>query len=109
MWKDDGHSRALIPKGEPLALQIRPPWGHVLARCYENKEVTAEDAHDANPKKMICCGIRKYIEIWKSNCLENETCREKNGGLRHILENCYKELSNFFPLMSPKLHLVSGH
>ena len=78
MWKDDSCTHPFISKGDSSALQIRPPWGHVLIGCYRDNEVTAEDAHDANQKKDgIHCGIRKYIEIWKSGCLENETYCEK--------------------------------
>ena len=50
MWKDDGRGRPLIPKGEPLAFQIRPPWGHVLIGCYKDMKVTTEDAYVANQK-----------------------------------------------------------
>lgn len=35
----------LIPKGELLALQIRPPWAHVLVGHYRDKEVTNVGAH----------------------------------------------------------------
>ena len=48
MWKDDGHGQPLIPKGKPPAIQIRPPWGHVLDGHYVDKKVTTEDAYDAN-------------------------------------------------------------
>lgn len=42
MWKDDGYGHPLIPKGKPPALQIRPLWGHFLAKCYEDKKYYKE-------------------------------------------------------------------
>ena len=50
--EDDDHNRPLISKGKPLALQIRPPWGEVLAIGYKDKEMIVEDAHVANQKNM---------------------------------------------------------
>ena len=71
MWQGDDCVCLLIVKGEPPAPQIRPPWGHVLAGCYGDKEVIVEDALDANQKKDgIRGGTRKCIESWKSGCLE---------------------------------------
>lgn len=71
MWKDDGRGRPFILRGEPPALQIRPPWviGH-----YKDKELIVEDANKNTYN--IYGGIRKYLEIWENGCLENETCRE---------------------------------
>lgn len=31
---------------------MNPFWGHVLARHYEDKEMTFEDAHDTNYEEM---------------------------------------------------------
>lgn len=77
MWKEDGRGRPLIPKGEPHALHVIPPWGHFLVGHHEDKEMIVEDAHDARTKREeeeeICCGVMKYIEIWEKCCLENET------------------------------------
>ena len=39
MWKEDGHGRPHIPKDEPPALQIIPPWGQVLVGHYGDKEM----------------------------------------------------------------------
>ena len=76
MWRDNDRSCPLIPKGEPPTLQFRPPWGCVLVGCYRDTGVIAEDAHDANIKKMGCMALRMYIEISKSGCLEVETYHE---------------------------------
>ena len=57
MWKNDAQGCLFIPKGKPLALQIRPPWGHVLVGHYRNKEVIVEDAHDANNNNKKICSI----------------------------------------------------
>lgn len=46
MWKDDGCDHPLIPSGKLSALQIRPPWGHAIVKCYGDKEVIIKDSHD---------------------------------------------------------------
>lgn len=34
-----GHCCPVVPKGKPPALQIMPPWGHILTGCYKDNEV----------------------------------------------------------------------
>jgi len=106
MWKDDGRGRPLLPSGDPPALQIRPPWGHVLPGRYGDKEVTADDARDANQKKDgIRAGIRKYIKIWESGCLENDTYHQKMEDYVTYWKDVAEELDAPFPPTPPTLQL----
>lgn len=105
MWKDDGRSRPLIPKGEPSIVRIRPHRGHVLIGHYKDKEVTTQDAHDANKKNGICGNIRKHIENWERCYLENETYHENMEEYVTCWKDVVEELDNPFPRMPCKLQL----
>lgn len=101
----------LIPKGEPHALNIRPPWKHILPGHYGDKEVISDDAHDANQKKNgICVGIKKCKEIWESGYLENETyCKKKWGMMSHARKMLLRNWIFFFPQCPTTSNLVFGH
>jgi hypothetical protein len=68
----------------------RPPWGHVLARCYKDKKVNVEDAHDAyiyrEKKSWQCKKITLKFGrtvVWKMKL----TMKKVEGSI-----TCYKDV-----------------
>jgi hypothetical protein len=50
MWKKFATTH-LFPKVNHL-LQIKLPWGHLIAGYFKDKKSIVEDAHDENQKNM---------------------------------------------------------
>lgn len=65
------------------------------------QEIIVEDALDANQNRDgIPGGISKYIEIWESGCLENETYHEKMEDYAAYWKDVVEELDSPL-LMTP--------
>ena len=70
----------------------------------QKQEIIVEDALDANQNKDgILGGTSKYIEIWESGCLKNETYCEKMEDYVAYWKDVVEELDSSLLLTPHKL------
>lgn len=86
------------------------PWGCIILRCYDDKEGTIEDAHDANKKKdEIHEDVISYIEFWESGCLEHEIYCQNMKDYVTYYKGVVDKLDVFFPQHQTPCNLDFAH